>query len=123
MGMVRNAAVDTEIGGVPIPKGSNLHLRYAAANRDPSVFECPAQFDIDRPNTHRHMAFSVGETHCTGAGLSRVEQNIAFGALLERLPNLRFTPGRNDFTHHPNVTLRAMKELWSPGLGPERSDP
>lgn len=112
MGMVRNAAVDTEIAGVPIPKGSNLHLRYAAANRDPAVFECPAAFDIDRPNTHRHMAFSVGETHCTGAGLSRVEQNIAFKALLERLPNLRLTPGRNDFTHHPNVTLRAMKELW-----------
>lgn len=112
MGMVRNAAVDTEIAGVTIPKGSNLHLRYAAANRDPAVFACPAQFDIDRPNTHRHMAFSVGETHCTGAGLSRVEQNIAFKALLERLPGLRFTPGRNDFTHHPNVTLRAMKELW-----------
>ncbi len=112
MGMVRNAAVDTEIGGVAIPKGSNLHLRYAAANRDPAVFECPAQFDVDRPNTHRHMAFSVGETHCTGAGLSRVEQNVAFQALLERLPNLRFTPDRNDFTHHPNVTLRAMKELW-----------
>ena len=112
MGMVRNAVVDTEIGGVPIPKGSNLHLRYAAANRDPAVFACPAQFDIDRPNTHRHMAFSVGETHCTGAGLSRVEQNIAFKALLERLPDLRLTPGRNDFTHHPNVTLRAMKELW-----------
>ena len=112
MGMVRNAAVDTEIGGVPIPKGSSLHLRYAAANRDPRIFECPAQFDVDRPNTHRHMAFSVGETHCTGAGLSRVEQNIAFKALLDRLPDLRFTPGRNDFTHHPNVTLRAMKELW-----------
>ena len=112
MGMVRNAAVDTSIGGVAIPKGSNIHLRYAAANRDPAVFECPAQFDVHRPNTHRHMAFSVGETHCTGAGLSRVEQSIAFGALLDRLPNLRFTPGRNDFTHHPNVTLRAMKELW-----------
>jgi cytochrome P450 len=112
MGMVRTAAVDTEIGGVPIPAGSSLHLRYAAANRDPAVFECPARFDVDRPNTQRHMAFSVGETHCTGAGLSRVEQHIAFDALLERLPNLRFTPERNDFTHHPNVTLRAMKELW-----------
>ena len=112
MGMVRNAVVDTEIGGVAIPQGSSIHLRYAAANRDPQVFECPARFDVDRANTHRHMAFSVGETHCTGAGLSRVEQNIAFAALVDTLPNLRLTPGRNDFNHHPNVTLRAMKELW-----------
>jgi cytochrome P450 len=117
MGMVRNAIIDTEVGGVKIPKGSNLHLRYAAGNRDERMFACPAQFDLDRTNSARHMAFSLGETHCTGAGLSRLEQNIAFDVLVKRLPNLRFTPNLNDFTHHPNVTLRAMKELhlsWDP---------
>ena len=112
MGMVRNARIDAEVGGVAIPKGASLHLRYAAANRDPAMFECPADFDVERANAPRHMAFSLGETHCTGAGLSRLEQNVAFAALVERLPNLRFTPGRNDFTHHPNVTLRALKQLW-----------
>ncbi len=117
MGMVRNSIIDTEVGGVKIPKGSNLHLRYAAGNRDERMFKCPAEFDLDRTNSARHMAFSLGETHCTGAGLSRLEQNIAFDVLVKRLPNLRFTPGKNDFTHHPNVTLRAMKELhlsWDP---------
>jgi cytochrome P450 len=112
MGMVRTAAVDTEIGGVAIPKGANIHLRYAAANRDPSVFICPAEFDVDRENASRHLAFSVGETHCTGAGLSRVEQRLAYEAILERLPDLRLVDEKNDYTHHPNVTLRAMKELW-----------
>ena len=117
MGMVRNAIIDTEVGGVRIPKGSNLHLRYAAGNRDERMFGCPAEFDIDRSNAPRHMAFSLGETHCTGAGLSRLEQVVAFEALVRRLPNLRFTPDKNDFSHHPNVTLRAMKELhlsWDP---------
>jgi cytochrome P450 len=112
MGMVRFAAQDSVLDGVPIPKGSNLHLRYAAANRDWRMFEDPTTLDVDRPNANKHVAFSTGETHCPGAGLSRLEQNIAIGALLDRLPNLRLTPGRNDFTHHPNVTLRAMKELW-----------
>jgi cytochrome P450 len=112
MGMVRTAAQDTEIDGVPIPKGAHLHLRYAAANRDEKMFECPAHFDVERRNAPRHMAFSLGETNCPGAGLSRLEQNIAFATILERMPNLRFVPGRNDFTHHPNVTLRAMKALW-----------
>jgi len=112
MGMVRNAIIDTEVGGFPIPSGSNLHLRYAAGNRDEAMFECPAHFDLERKNSARHMAFSLGETHCTGAGLSRLEQNIAFETLITRLANLHFTEGKNDFTHHPNVTLRALKELW-----------
>jgi len=112
MGMVRFCSVDSELSGVVLPKGSSLHLRYAAANRDPRVFDDPATLDVDRANASRHLAFSVGETHCPGAGLSRLEQNIAFAAILDRLPNLRLTPGRNDFKHHPNVTLRALKELW-----------
>jgi cytochrome P450 len=112
MGMVRHAHEDAHVGGVDIPAGSSLHLRYAAANRDPRVFENPAELDVDRPNANRHLAFSTGETHCPGAGLSRLEQVIAIDAMLDRLANLRLAPGRNDFTHHPNVTLRAMKELW-----------
>ena len=112
MGMVRHTAHDTELGGVPIPKGSSIHLRYAAANRDQRVFPEPARLDLDRANASRHLAFSIGETHCPGAGLSRLEQCIAMERLLIRLPGLRLLPGRNDFTHHPNVTLRAMKELW-----------
>ncbi|MFM7535714.1 MAG: cytochrome P450 [Acidimicrobiales bacterium] len=112
MGMVRTALIDTDVGGVPIPRGASLHLRYAAANRDPAVFGCPAEFDHQRPNAHRHLAFSWGETVCPGAGLSRVEQRLTFETLVPRLANLRLSPGRNDFSHHPNVTLRAMKELW-----------
>jgi cytochrome P450 len=112
MGMVRHAVRDTEIDGVPIPEGSSVHLRYAAANRDGRVFERPAELDLDRANAARHLAFSIGETHCPGAGLSRLEQNIALERILDRLPNLRLAPGRNDFTHHPNVTLRAMRQLW-----------
>ena len=112
MGMVRHTARDTEIAGVPIPKGSSVHLRYAAVNCDPRVFDRPAQLDVERTNANRHMAFSIGETHCPGAGLSRLEQNIALERILDRLASLRLTPGRNDFTHHPNVTLRAMKQLW-----------
>jgi cytochrome P450 len=111
-GLPRIAGADTEIAGVKIPKNSVVHLRYAAANRDPQTFACPADLDVDRSNANRHVAFSVGETHCPGAGLSRLEQSIAFSVLLDRLPNLRFSPDLNDFTHHPNFTLRAMKELW-----------
>ena len=112
MGLNRVVNADTEIAGVAIPRGSTVHLRYAAANRDQRAFPDPTCLDVDRQNSHRHVAFSMGETHCPGAGLSRLEQNIAFTTILARLADLHFLPGRNDFTHDHNFTLRSMKQLW-----------
>lgn len=112
MGLNRSVYEDTEIAGVAIPRGATVHLRYAAANRDGRMFPDPTSLDLTRTNSARHVAFSMGETHCPGAGLSRLEQNMAFQAMLDRLPGLHLLPGRNDFTHHRNFTLRAMKELW-----------
>ena len=111
MGLYRFVGQDAEIGGVSIPQGSTLHLRFAAGNRDPRMFSDPELFDIHRQNAWRHMAFSVGEHHCPGAGLTRVEQQVAWDVLLDRLPNLRLTPGKNDFSHRPGFVLRALKDL------------
>ena len=110
-GLYRTATRDTRIGDVAIPKGATLHLRFAAANRDASVFPEPDRIDLQRPNAMRHMAFSQAEHHCPGAGLSRLEQTIAFAALIERLPDLRLTPGGNSFDHMPGFVLRALKSL------------
>lgn len=109
-GMDRHTIEDTEIGGVAVPKGAHIHMRYAAANRDPRQYGCPADIDLERPNGYRHLAFSLGESHCPGAGLSRLEQAIAWGALLGRLENIAFAEG-NEFTHFTNLTLRSFREL------------
>ena len=42
-GLWRAVAEDAVIGGVEIPAGSTVHLRYASANRDERVFACPAR--------------------------------------------------------------------------------
>jgi cytochrome P450 len=110
-GLYRTVVSDTEIGGVALPKGATLHLRFAAANRDPREFANPAQLDLDRDNAARHMAFSQAEHHCPGAPLSRLEMTMAFPLLLERLKDLRFAPDANDFSHMPGFVLRALKEL------------
>ncbi|MGI9328100.1 MAG: cytochrome P450 [Pseudomonadales bacterium] len=111
-GLYRTAVVDTEIRGVPIPKGSTVHVRYGAANRDSEVFACPDEFDLDRENASKHLAFSQGGHHCPGGPLSRLEQVIAYQRLLARLPNLRLTPNKNDFKHVPGFVLRALKSLY-----------
>lgn len=110
-GMDRSNAEDTVLGGVEIPKGSHIHIRYAAANRDDTQFGCPADVDIDRSNGHRHLAFSLGESHCPGAGLSRLEQTITTQLLMERLDDLAFAEGKNSFQHHMNLTLRSFTDL------------
>jgi cytochrome P450 len=109
-GLFRRVARDTELGGVALPEGSVVHIRYAAANRDPAMFPRPDRVDLHRPNLRRHMAFSLGEHHCPGEGLSRLEQNMALGSVLDRLPGLRLA-ATNDFAHEPGFVLRALTRL------------
>ena len=104
-------ARDVEIGGALIPKGATIHIRYGAANRDPTMFPEPDDLDLTRRNAARHLAFGAGEHRCPGEGLSKLEQHIAVELFLRRMSNLRFTPGRNDFTHRPGFWLRALREL------------
>ncbi len=110
-GLWRGVARDAEVGGVPIAKGSTLHLRYGAANRDPAMFQDPDRLDLDRRNASRHVAFAAGEHRCPGEGLTKLEQRIAVELFLARMGELRFTPGRNDFEHLRGFWLRALREL------------
>ena len=105
----RMTAKEVEMRGVTIPKGSILHLRYGAANRDPEEFPAPGEVDLTRPNTGRHMTFSQGIRVCPGAGISRLEQNVAWERLFERLDDLSLTPGKNDLRHQPGIMLG----LWN----------
>ncbi|MFN3233330.1 MAG: cytochrome P450 [Alphaproteobacteria bacterium] len=111
-GLFRVVKEDTELGGIKLPKGSRLLLRYAAANRDAAKFENPDKLDVCRSNAGAHLAFGAGIHHCLGAQLARYEMLAAFQGLLARMDNLAYSPGRNSFEHHPHLCLRGLKELW-----------
>lgn len=69
--------------GVELKEGTQLCLWLPAANRDPRIFDCPNDFDIERkPN--RHLAFSTGPHLCLGAPLARMESQIAARAIMEQ---------------------------------------
>ena len=110
-GMPKIVMEDVELSGVHLPKGAVVHLRYGAANRDPEKFTCPHSMDVARENAGSHMAFSQSIHSCPGATLSRVEMLIAFEQLLDRLDDIEFTPGKNDFSHAPGMVLRALNKL------------
>jgi cytochrome P450 len=110
-GFFRFALQDSELHGVKIPKGSMVHLRFAAANRDPEQFPDPDRLDLRRGNPGAHLAFGQGAHHCLGAPLARLELGLAFRALVERFEGFRLAPGRPRPRHVPGLSLRSLAEL------------
>jgi len=87
--MRRTAALDTVLADTPIAKGDKVVMWYAAANRDPAVFDDPFVFDIARTD-NPHFAFGGGGPHfCLGAFLARMEVQVLLAEMLERKVGLR----------------------------------
>ncbi len=109
-GFFRYAERDGEVAGVAIPRGAMVHVRFAAANRDPEQFPEPDRLDLRRKNAGAHMAFSQGEHHCVGAPLARLELTTAFGVLLDRFERFELVPG-TPLRHLPGIALRTLAAL------------
>jgi cytochrome P450 len=86
----RLAPDDDELGGRRIRKGQAVIAVLAAANRDPQRFPEPDRLDIRRGD-NRHLAFGWASHHCFGAPLARLQGELAFSALLERMGSARLT--------------------------------
>lgn len=109
--MWRVVKEDTELGGVALKAGESMLLRYGAADRDPAHFAEPDRFDVTRPNAKDHLAFGAGIHTCLGMALSRKEMVVALPILLERLKNLRFADGLNNFRYSPSPILRGVLSM------------
>ncbi|MDX1734544.1 MAG: cytochrome P450 [Halioglobus sp.] len=99
---------DEVFQGVAVPAGSILHIRFGAGNVDPRQYECPYELDLQRKALGNHLTFSQGPRTCPGAGISRLEQLIAWQRLSQRLRSLEYAPG-NTFEHQPGIMLGTLK--------------
>jgi cytochrome P450 len=108
----RYAVEPLELGEVTIPAGDQVIICLAAANRDGERYPDPEVLDIDRVEA-RHLAFGHGIHHCLGAGLARMEGQIALGTLLRRFPELRLavTDDELHWGHGDGLVLRGLGEL------------
>ncbi len=105
----RLAPADIEMGGKKIRERQAVIAVMGAANRDPERFPDPDRLDIARQD-NRHLAFGWAAHFCFGAALARLEGQIAFEALLLRLPNLTLDPAMPLEWRH-NLGLRGLKAL------------
>ena len=85
--MSRWTTESVKIGRTTVPKGQLVVSLLGAANRDPEQFPDPDRLDIARRDG-AHVAFGRGIHTCLGAGLARIEAQIAIGAVLRRMPRL-----------------------------------
>ncbi len=101
---------DAELGGVMLPKGAMVMLRYHAANRDPKQFENPNSFQIERKNVRTHLAFGKGIHMCVGNMLSRKEMAVSFQQFAQRIDNLSVATDA-ELVYPPNMMLRGLSAL------------
>lgn len=102
------AAEDVELAdGLHVEAGTAVSTVFTAANRDPRKFEDPDRLDISRfPNPH--LGFSAGIHVCLGAGLARMEGEIAFATLARRCPGLQLA---GDPVPRPSFFVRGLLSL------------
>ncbi|MFI5841527.1 cytochrome P450 [Catenuloplanes sp. NPDC051500] len=107
--MLRRATTGLSFGGKDIAAGQAILLVCGAANRDPAAFPSPHVLDLGRTGGARHVAFGHGPHFCLGSSLARLEGEIVFRALLDRLPGLRLAD--TALAWHPSLNFRGLDRL------------
>lgn len=104
--VIRSCRQNTTLSGVEILAGERVIAATAAANRDPSVYEDPHRFRLDRKNPAPHLTFGFGTHHCVGSAIARMESEVALDEFVERVPpgGLRTVPGY-ELRHMPTPFL------------------
>ncbi|MCU0270054.1 MAG: cytochrome P450 [Acidimicrobiales bacterium] len=100
---------DTPVAGVELPAGAVVYASPASANRDPRRWGDTAdQVVVDRSDAGQHLQFGAGVHACLGSHLARLQAEIAFAALLERLEDVELagTP-----EHSTRMFIRGMARL------------
>lgn len=99
-----------ELHGTAIPARSEVLLPLACANRDPAVFADPDRLDVGRDDA-RHVSFGYGIHFCLGAGLARLEAQLAIGGLLAHAPKLAPAFEEAELVWRPGWLLRGLTAL------------
>jgi cytochrome P450 len=109
--IARRAEVDTEIGGYPIPAGSEIVVWIFHTHRDPRWYPEPLAF---RPERHAeavaaarpklaYLPFGAGPRACIGAQFSLLEARLVLATIAQRF-TLDIAAGHRP-AMRPGVTL------------------
>ena len=100
-----------EVGGVTLPEGAHIMLVYASGNDDETVFACPRDFDVTRPNIGRHVAFGGGPHRCVGLSLARMEIKVMAREIIRRMQDIQLAIAPDDIRYVPTVATHTIESL------------
>lgn len=112
--MAREALQDTEIGGYPVRKGSQVYMSQFVMHRDPKYFPTPERFAPERwlepANTplprFAYFPFGGGPRICIGNHFAMLEAKLLLATLLRHL-DFKRRPGHR-IEYGPSVTHRPI---------------
>jgi len=90
------AIADVEIGGQLIRAGEGIIVLNNVMDRDETIYQDAAKFDLRRPNARSNVAFGYGIHQCPGQQLARMELSVVHSTLWKRIPNLRLAAKAED---------------------------
>jgi cytochrome P450 len=96
----RRVTTDLVLHGQHLKRGALVVALIGAANRDPRTFDRADELDITR-RAGAPLSFGAGSHVCIGAGLTMMEAQILFGAMLRRWPSLRLRDGASRWNGNP----------------------
>jgi cytochrome P450 len=116
LGLARTVSRDAEFHGQPLCRGDRAILMWAAANRDPAMFENPDELDLARANAKKQMAFGVGMHRCLGSHYAKMMFDVMVARVLERLPDFELAEEHKLFEDAGEVyAVRELKVKFTPG--------
>jgi cytochrome P450 family 103 len=102
------------VDGIALKKGAVLSVSLLSAQRDETVFEDAARFDITRRDHPRWgLSFGYGAHRCLGEALARAELEEALTVLAEKKPNMRLAGPPPQYKGHSGIRgITPMVVAW-----------
>ena len=113
-GIYRTTTSPVTLHGAEIPSGAKVRPLFAAANRDPEVFDDPDSYRLDRDPaklSRQHFSFGQGVHLCVGAPLARLEGRTLLQVLTEMMPRLEMSAAPRWWAERDTITLTQPHHL------------
>jgi cytochrome P450 len=114
--LARRVVADTSCADESLTAGESVLVSFAAANRDPLVFEAADSLELDRsPNPH--LGWGLGIHKCLGMHLARAEIRAIVAQVLTRMPDYSIEIASSE--KYPSIGIlngyRTLPATFTPG--------
>jgi hypothetical protein len=112
----RRVVAETILAGATLPAGAEINVCLPAANRDPAIFEAPAELRLDR-TARGNLSFGSGIHQCVGGPMTRRVVAAAVGAFVRAAGTPRLA-GEVEWVHAMMVRApRTLRICMTPDAG------